>query len=125
MKKINLAVNGTLMRGFALNCNLVDAGAEFVIETTTAPKYRLWSIDGAYPAMQRDESSGTTIDVEVWQLTPEALISILEKEPPGLCVGWVELINGESVLGILGEMYICTGQKEITYWGGWRNYIKK
>lgn len=113
------------MRGFALNRNLLDTGAEFLIETTTAPKFRLWSIDDAYPAMQLDVSAGRKIVVEVWHLTTASLISILEKEPSGLCVGWVELINSESVLGILGEAYICVGKKEITRWGGWREYIEK
>src|SRR5215470_10146454 len=42
---VRLAVNGTLMRGLALNGNLVAAGATFVRETTTGPSYRLWSID--------------------------------------------------------------------------------
>ena len=120
--KVKLAVNGTLMSGFALNRNLIEAHAEFVTETTTVPKYRLWSINDAYPAMQRDNHNGASIVVEVWQLTPIALISILEKEPEGLCIGWVELITGKRVLGVLGEAYLCAGQKEITEWGGWRNY---
>ena len=50
---ILLAVNGTLMRGLALNPNLVAAGATFVRETTTAATYRLWSIDDRHPAMMR------------------------------------------------------------------------
>lgn len=113
------------MRGFALNRNLLNAGAEFVIETTTSPKYRLWSIDDAYPAMLRDNHSGASIIVELWHLTPEAFVSILEKEPEGLCIGWVELTTGKRVLGVLGEAYICAGQKEITHWGGWRNYTSR
>src|SRR5262249_12820594 len=47
---VRLAVNGTLMRGLALNDNLLAAGATFVRETTTAPHYRLWSIDDRHPA---------------------------------------------------------------------------
>ena len=39
---VRLAVNGTLMRGLALNGNLLSAGATFVRETTTGPSYRLW-----------------------------------------------------------------------------------
>ena len=39
--EILLAVNGTLMRGLALNPNLLAVGARFVRETTTAPTYRL------------------------------------------------------------------------------------
>ena len=53
MQKIKLAVIGTLMRGLDLNGNLIEAGAEFLRETKTARAYRMWSIDGKYPAMQK------------------------------------------------------------------------
>lgn len=124
MRKIKLAVNGTLMRGFALNRNLVDAGAVFVNETTTAPVYRLWSINDAYPAMQRDETAGGSIQVEVWEVTPDGLFEVLQREPPGLCIGRVELANGELVFGVLAEPYICEGQPEITAYGGWKAYVQ-
>ncbi len=45
MNQIDLAVNGTLMRGFDLNANLTSIGAIFIKETRTAPEYRLWSIN--------------------------------------------------------------------------------
>lgn len=125
MEKILLAVNGSLMRGFALNQNLLDARAEFLREAKTSANYRLWSIDDSYPAMLRDEVQGTNIDLEIWVLTPESLLEIVGKEPPGLCLGKVELQDGESVLGILGEPYLCESKEEITTWGGWRSYINQ
>jgi gamma-glutamylcyclotransferase (GGCT)/AIG2-like uncharacterized protein YtfP len=123
MEKIFLAVNGTLMRGLELNKSLLDVGAIFVRQTSTKAIYRLWSIDDKYPAMLRDSGAGNKIDLEIWQLSAEALVKILQGEPPGLCVGRLELQDGESVLGVLGEPYICEGQNEITNWGGWRNYV--
>jgi len=119
---VQLAVNGTLMRGFELNRNLTEVGAEFVCVAQTAPFYRLWSINDRYPAMQRDEHNGAAIEVEVWQLEPAALVAILQKEPPGLTLGKIELYTGEWVLGVLGENYLCEGQPEITTRGGWREY---
>ncbi len=125
MKKISLAVNGSLMRGLALNNNLLDARAVFSREAKTSANYRLWSIGDSYPAMLRDETNGSNIDLEIWELTPESLLEIVGKEPPGLCLGKVELQDGESVLGILGEPYLCEDKDEITTWGGWRNYINQ
>ena len=113
------------MRGLELNCNLLAAGAEFICETTTAAVYRLWTIHDAYPAMLRDEKLGTSITVEVWQLTPAALIKVLQRDPPGLCLGRVELQDGEIVLGMLAEPYLVSGHEEITRWGGWREYLKR
>ena len=120
---VHLAVNGTLMRGLELNPTMIDAGAVFVRETTTAPSYRLWSIDDRHPAMIRVASGGVPIVVEVWAVPPEGLAKILLEEPPGLCIGKVELADGEEVLGVIGEPLLVEGQREITSYGGWRAYI--
>jgi len=120
---IELAVNGTLMRGLALNGNLLAAGASFVRETTTAPEYRLWSIDDRHPAMIRVAAGGAAVAVEVWAVPAAGLASILRQEPPGLCIGKVRLADGSEVLGVLGEPILCEGTKEITRHGGWRAYL--
>ncbi|MDP6356968.1 MAG: glutamyl-tRNA amidotransferase [Planctomycetota bacterium] len=123
MQKIKLAVIGTLMRGLDLNGNLIEAGAEFLRETKTARAYRMWSIDGKYPAMQKVTAGGASLTVEVWELTNDALIDVLRKEPPGLCIGLILLKDGDQVLGVLGEAWICEGKEEITAHGGWREYV--
>jgi gamma-glutamylcyclotransferase (GGCT)/AIG2-like uncharacterized protein YtfP len=120
---VRLAVNGTLMRGLALNGNLVAAGAAFVRETTTTPSYRLWSIQDRHPAMIRVAHGGAAIAVEVWDVPEAGLAKILLAEPPGLCVGKVRLADGEETLGVLGEPLLCEGQREITDFGGWRTYV--
>ena len=123
MDKILLAVNGTLMRGLDLNPNLINVGAEFIGEAKTSDQYRMWSINDRYPAMQRDLNGGNHIDVEIWRMTPEALLELLESEPSGLCMGKVQLSDDEWIFGILGESYICEERQEITKWGGWRKYL--
>jgi hypothetical protein len=49
----------------------------------------------------------------------------LAVEPNGLCIGKVELASGNVVLGVLGESYIVQGQREITSYGGWREYLEQ
>ena len=120
---VRLAVNGTLMRGLDLNPNLVTAGARFLRETTTAPLYRLWSIDDRHPAMQRVADGGAPVAVEVWEVPAPGLAQILLAEPAGLCIGKVRLADGEETLGVLGEPILCEGRREITQYGGWRAYV--
>lgn len=120
---IHLAVNGTLMRGLELNANMLDAGAVFVRETRTAPAYRIWSINDVHPAMVRVASGGVSVTVEIWAVPPEGIAKILLQEPAGLCIGKVELAEGEEVLGVLGEPLLCEGRREISAHGGWRAYI--
>jgi hypothetical protein len=123
MDVINLAVNGTLMRGLALNSNLVELGATFLREAMTESAYRLWSIGDIHPAMVRVREGGAAIAVELWQVPAAGLGLLLLQEPPGLSIGKVRLADGELVLGVLGEPILCEHQLEITKWGGWRAYM--
>ena len=118
-----LAVNGTLMRGLALNANLLNAGASFVSEAATAPEYRLWSIDDRHPAMLRVQEGGHSVAVELWDVPAEGLASILIAEPAGLSIGKVLLSDDREVLGVLGEPWLCANRREISEFGGWRAYV--
>jgi Allophanate hydrolase C-terminal domain len=122
MDTIVLAVNGTLMRGLELNQNLLDVEARFVEETFTSAEYRLWTINDVHPAMQRVLTAGQQIMLELWDVPVGGISNILMQEPPGLCIGKVTLVDGRTVLGVLGEAALCAGQKEITEFGGWRKY---
>ncbi|HTP72444.1 MAG TPA: glutamyl-tRNA amidotransferase [Burkholderiaceae bacterium] len=118
-----LAVNGTLMRGLELNPNMLAAGATFVREDHTDACYRIWSIGDRHPAMMRTPGQGTRVALEIWSVPLEGLAGILQNEPPGLSIGKVVLRDGAIVLGVLGEPFLCEGQREITQHGGWRAYI--
>ena len=118
-----LAVNGTLMRGLALNSTMLAVGAAYVRDTTTEPRYRLWSVDDRHPAMIRVTSGGAAIAVEVWSVPAEAVAFILLNEPEGLTMGKAKLVDGSVVLAVLGEPASCEHQREITAFGGWRAYM--
>jgi hypothetical protein len=121
---LKLAVNGGLMRGFTDNKNLTDVKATFIKEAQTEPIYRLFSIGDRHPAMLRVKEGGNSIAVEIWAVPLAGLGIVLTQEPPGLCIGKVRLSDGEEVLGVLGELICCETGKEITEYGGWRNYLK-
>ncbi len=119
-----VAVNGTLMRGLALNPNMLEAGATFVREAMTAPEYRLWSIHDDYPAMVRvGDGTGARVALEVWSVPRGGLGKLFMAEPAGLTLGKVRLDDGSTVVGLLGEPAVAMGQREITSYGGWRAYL--
>ena len=122
--KLFLAVNGTLMRGLELENNLKEVGASFIKESQTEKAYRLYSINDCYPAMVKNDN-GASIDVEVYELSKEAMEIVLSKEPEGLTIEKIKLIDGQEVYGVVGLSFIIKNQKEITSYGGWRNYIKE
>ena len=70
-----------------------------------------------------EDPAAVSVAVEVWQVPAAGLASVLVKEPEGLSVGKVTLSDGEVVLGVIGEPELLHGMKEISSFGGWRNYI--
>ena len=68
-------------------------------------------------------SGGNTVDVELYEISEEGLQEVLSKEPPGLTIKEITLIDGSLVQGVVGLEEITKGQKEITTFGGWRNYL--
>ena len=61
--------------------------------------------------------------LELWEVPLAGLAQVLLSEPPGLAIGKVLLRDGYVVLGVLGEPFLCEGQREITAFGGWRAYV--
>lgn len=121
-----LAVNGTLMRGLALESNLLRVQAAFCEEARTDACYRLWSVRDEYPAMLRvdpADSLAAGIAVEVWSVPASGIAKVLRGEPAGLSIGKVRLDDGRMVLGVLAEPETVKGMREITAYGGWRAYI--
>jgi hypothetical protein len=124
--RVLLAVDGGLMRGLKANATMAAAGARFVRETRTAPRYRLYSMRDEYPALEPvADGRGGAITVEVWSVTPAGLIQIYRREPPWLGLAWITLADGASILGVVGEVAGVEGQRDITSWGGWRAYIER
>jgi hypothetical protein len=69
------------------------------------------------------DGSGVRIAIEVWSVPRAGLAGILLSEPAGLTIGKVQLDDGSTVLGVVGEATFVKGQREITQYGGWRAYI--
>ena len=117
-----LAVNGTLMRGLELENNLKAVNAIFIKESKTEKAYRLFSINDKYPAMVKD-AKGSAIDVELYEISEQGMQDVLSKEPEGLTIKEITLIDGSKVQGVVGLPFIIENRKEITNYGGWRNYL--
>ena len=113
--------NGTAMRGEAAHANLM--GATYVESVSTAPVYRLWSIDDQFPAMFRDEQRGASITGELYAVPDDVWPEIEASEPRGLHCRKVELDDGRIVFGMLGSESLAGVGREITDFGGWREYL--
>jgi gamma-glutamylcyclotransferase (GGCT)/AIG2-like uncharacterized protein YtfP len=113
---------GTFMRGQPGEANL--AGATFVEEVSTAPRYRLYSIRDEHPLLVEVMEGGASIAGQLFDVPDELWAGIFAAEPPGLHVTEIELADGRVVQGMLGEPQYAERQGvEITDYGGWAAYV--
>jgi allophanate hydrolase len=140
---VHLAVVGAHLSGQPLNHQLTDRDATLVTTTTTAPVYRLFALRTTPPKpglvrVAGGDPAGRAIEVEVWELAPEAFASFVDAVPAPLCIGRVRLAGGPSgrgsagdgptggeVAGFLCEPVALADAVEITAHGGWRRYLAR
>jgi allophanate hydrolase len=123
---MRLAVAGLHLSGQPLNPQLLDLGARLVGTRNTAPVYRLYALERPgrkFPGLVRQLQGGGAVELEVWEMTAQALGRFMDfvKEP--LCIGTVELEDGEKVKGFLCEPAGVGDAADITALGGWRAYL--
>jgi allophanate hydrolase len=125
--EIALAVVGAHMSGLPLNQELVSRGGRFLAQAATAARYRLHALAGgppARPGLIRAEGGGS-VALEIWALPAAGFGDFVAAVPPPLSIGTVELSDGSVVKGFLVEPAGLDGAKDITGYGGWRNYLAR
>ena len=123
--EIELAVVGAHMSGLPLNGELTRLGARFLRATQTAPFYRLYALAGGPPARPGlvRSSDGARIDLETWALPRSRFGDFIEGVPQPLGIGTVTLATDETVKGFICEAAGLDGARDVTEYGGWRNYL--
>ena len=98
-------------------------GASFVEQARTAPRYRLFSLDG-FPVLVEDAEGGRSLAVQVWEVPDELWAAILESEPPEMVAAAVELDDGRLVVTLLGTPDFVSGRGgvEVSEYGSWAAY---
>jgi allophanate hydrolase len=112
-------IYGTFMRGQPGHPNL--DGAEFLERVETAPRYRLFEVDGRWPALLED-ADGVAIAAELYELDEDHIARLTELEPPGWNRAPVELADGRSVDAFLGDAALRDRGRDVSEHGGWAAY---
>ena len=74
------------------------------------------------PGMIRVDN-GKSILLEVWALPIEGFGAFVASIPQPLVIGTINLEDGSKVKGFLCEEADTYGARDITNFGGWRNYL--
>lgn len=122
-----IAVVGAHLTGLPLNRELTELGGTFVRTVRTARDYRLFELPGATPRkpglLEVAEGEGHAIEAEVWALSAESFGRFVARIPSPLCIGTVRLGDGSGVKGFVVGGESVRGARDISSFGGWRNYI--
>ncbi len=116
-------LNGGAMRGEPLH-HLLD-GAPLVQATTTAPKYRFYSVGDACPALYPVAHGGVAVAGELYEIPLDTLRDrVLPSEPHELELGVIELADGSSSFAMLLRRPYTSHVRltDITAVGDWRAY---
>ncbi|MFD0987984.1 allophanate hydrolase [Methyloligella solikamskensis] len=125
---MEIAVVGAHLRGQPLNHQLTDLKGRFLRQTKTGPNYRFYALANTKPpkpGLARDTAfEGEGIEVEIWAVPPDGFANFTFAIPAPLGIGKVALSDGTDVSGFICEPSGLDGAREITEYGGWRNYLK-
>ncbi len=126
-RRVRLAVAGAHLSGQPLNHQLTDRGATLVAVTHTAATYRMHALDTTppKPGLVRvgPGEPGHEIEVELWELTPDAFGTFVDGIPSPLGIGRVTLVDGSDVAGFICEPFALVGAPDVSAHGGWRAYL--
>lgn len=124
--RLRLVVCGAHLEGLALNWQLTARGARLLERTVSSPHYRLYALTGgppARPGMVRVASGGRSIEVEVWELPASELGTFVAGIAAPLGLGKLELADGRRETGFICEPWGLEGARDISHFGGWREYL--
>ena len=110
------AFYGTFTSGQPGHGNL--AGARFLERVRTAPRYRLWFVDGKWPALVPD-ADGRAIECELYECSEGLLARLARVEPPGWERAPLELADGRRVDAFLGDPELAARGADVSDYGSW------
>jgi allophanate hydrolase len=99
------------------------AGARFVERTRTAPRYRLFFVDGMWPALV-PAADGVAVECELYECSEELLARLAGIEPPGWERAPLELADGRRVEAFLGEPALVPRGVDVSEHGGWAAFVR-
>ena len=127
--EIAIAVVGAHLTGMPLNGELKSFGARFLERTTTTADYRLFLLPGTTPAkpglLRVGVDAGVAVDVEIWTMPAEQFGRFVVSIPAPLSIGTLTITDGRDVKGFLVEAEATRDARDISAFGGWRNFMEQ
>ncbi|MEM0967143.1 MAG: allophanate hydrolase [Verrucomicrobiota bacterium] len=126
-ERISILLFGAHMSGLPFNTHVQQLGAAYVGKIHTAEKYRMSYLpkpEPHRPGIFRVDDGGVSITGEEWSFPFESLGKFLATIHQPLGLGEIELKDGRKVHGFLCEASIASSERDISEFGGWREFIR-
>lgn len=104
---VPIAVCGLHKKNYLLESQLTVLGASFSQKARTAEKYKLYQLNATpvKPGMIRDETNGTYVEVDIYDIPVANLGQFMKQVKTPLSIGEIELADGQWVKGFVCEPY--------------------
>ncbi|MGH3641607.1 MAG: allophanate hydrolase [Mycobacterium sp.] len=122
-----LLVVGAHLRGQPLAFQLEERGARWAGQASTAPLYRLASLDTTPPKpglVRVGSEEGTAIGGELWLVGTAMLGDFLAALPAPMSLGRVTLSDGTEVVGFGCALDAWRAGGDISHHGDWPTYLR-
>lgn len=120
---VPLFVNGEGMRGGSVHPSI--AGHPFLGTSTSAPRYRFYSVGDRFPALWPVHEGGVSVPGELYDV-PLTVIrdAFIPAEPPELELSVIELADSSAAVAVVlrRECRNAPDLIDISDAGGWRAY---
>jgi allophanate hydrolase len=113
------AFYGTFTSGQPGHANL--AGPRLLERTRTAPRYRLYDVDGL-PALV-PAADGASIECELYDVDEGHLARLAEIEPPGWARAPLELAGDRLAEAFVATAELAARGEDVSAHGGWPAYV--
>jgi gamma-glutamylcyclotransferase (GGCT)/AIG2-like uncharacterized protein YtfP len=97
-------------------------GARFVAHVRTAPRYRLFFVDGRWPALV-PAADGVAIECELYECSEPLLDRLAAIEPAGWSRAPLELEDGREVEAFLGAPELAARGVDVSAHGSWAAFV--
>ena len=125
--RVSIVVVGAHLSGMPLNHELANAGGRLVKACRTAGDYKLFALPNTTPPkpglVREPTFAGAGISVEVWSMPAAGFGAFVARIPAPLGIGKITLDDGSAVSGFLCERHALEGAREVTQFGGWREFL--
>jgi allophanate hydrolase len=98
------------------------ANAAFVERVRTAPRYRLYFVDGRWPALV-PAADGVEIECELYECSEPLLDRLAAIEPAGWSRAPLELEDGREVEAFLGSRELVARGVDVSDYGSWAAFV--